>query len=290
MYQQYSIYLTYNANIVQKDNGEVPNTDRTGKQTNPEHEAEERAKQERLNRQFTTYLGQSSNEYTSKYQTQFVGYEIDLPNLENKPWYEGGTSEVSEAKQQRMERRKNDADPLSTMSKYLSVKATSDTLTRPSRQQLAVVRAQLDITRQERAHREKHSADHENTAESERDEHRDNDNDTKRKDKENKDKKDRDKKSRDKKNKDKKHKVKKHKSDKNKDAQQDTLERLRRERIVRENEERAQLQRLVQGSGGQPRGQHQSRGQYQSRDQYQSRGQPTGTRVERGGERMREDY
>jgi hypothetical protein len=35
------------------------------KRANPEYEAEQKAKQERETRQLTTYLGQSSTEYTS---------------------------------------------------------------------------------------------------------------------------------------------------------------------------------------------------------------------------------
>lgn len=164
-----------------------------------------------------------------------------------------------------MERRKSEADPLSAMNKYLHVKSTSDTLTRPSHQQLAVVRAQLDNSRQERAMEEKIRAkERESKSEGET-------------------KSDKEKKHKDKRHKD-KHRDKK---DKRKDKEQqklETLERLRRERMARENEERAQLQRLVQGPGGQSRG--------PSRDQYQSRAHhSTGTRrVERGGERMREDY
>jgi hypothetical protein len=242
-----------------KENGEVLDLSRTSKHTNPEHEAEERAKQERLNRQFTTYLGQSSSEYTK-----------------NKPWYEGGTSEISEAKQQRMERRKSEADPLSAMNKYMTVKSTSDTLTRPSYQQLAVVRAQLDSTRQERAKEEKaRAATRESKSEGENKDALEADKEKQHKDKKDKDKKHKKDKRKDKKDKDKKDKKK-----------EDTLERLRRERIARENEERAQLQRLVQGPGAQSRGP--SRGghhQYQPRAHHN-----TGTRVERGGERMREDY
>lgn len=210
----------------------------------------------------------------------------DLPNLENKPWYEGGTSEISAAKQQRMERRKSEADPLSAMNKYMTVKG-SDAVTRPSQQQLAVVRAQLDSSRRERAKEEQIRAPREDRGEGEH-------TDTTDKDRSDRDKKDkRDKDTRDKKHKDtkdkrekkdKRDKDKKDKRGKDKETKDDTLERLRRERMARENEERAQLQRLVSGPGAQTRGP----ARYQR--PYQSRAHNTGTRVERGGERMREDY
>jgi hypothetical protein len=167
-----------------------------------------------------------------------------------------------------MERRKNEADPLSAMNKYLNVKTTSDTLTRPSRQQLAVVRAQLDSTRQERAMEERRRAKEQETkgeGESKSDKEVGKDKEREKKDKKHKDKRDKDKKRRDKEKK-----------------KEETLERLRRERVARENEERAQLHKMV-SPGGPARG--------PARDQYQARGHhTTGTRVERGGERMREDY
>lgn len=203
-------------------------------------------------------------------------------DAELKPWYEGGTSEVSAAKLQRIERRKSEADPLSTMHKYMHAPAPDSA--RPSRQQLAVVRAQLDSTRRGHAtdargtgpgrgdtQTDARTKDGPSSAKNETREHEAHEavtresetRDTHKKNKEKKDK-----------HKDKKRDKKAKKKDKKRAEQEALVERLRRERVARENEERAQLQRLVAPTRG-PRA--------------ADRG-PAPVRVERGGERMREDY
>lgn len=83
---------------------------------NPEYEKEKKEEQERLDKRFTTYLGQSSIE---KMSNNFKFYFTNIFQ-EDKPWWAGGeVKQTSGLEKQRQDFSKSKSDPLVEMNKYL---------------------------------------------------------------------------------------------------------------------------------------------------------------------------